>query len=289
MSNKNTLFPQRHTLNIRGKLFEVDMPKIMGILNVTPNSFYDGGKLKTDKDILLQAEKMIAEGVDFIDIGGMSTKPNSEEISVAEELNRVVPVVQLLQQHFPHTILSLDTYRAAVANAGIEAGVGIINDISAGMFDAEMFQTVAAHQVPYIMMHIQDTPQTMQQNPQYENVVQEVLQYFIQKTAAAQQAGINDVIIDPGFGFGKTLAHNYALLKYLNDFSLLKKPLLVGLSRKSMICNLLEVKPSEALNGTTALHTLALLNGAAILRVHDVREAKEVIKIAEFYRNNSTC
>jgi dihydropteroate synthase len=265
------------------------MPKVMGILNVTPNSFYDGGKLKTDKDILLQAEKMIAEGADMIDIGGMSTKPNSEEISVAEELNRVVPVVQLLQQHFPHTILSLDTYRAAVAKAGIEAGVGIINDISAGMFDTEMFQTMATHQVPYIMMHIQGTPQTMQQNPQYENVVQEVLQYFIQKTAAAKQAGINDIIIDPGFGFGKTLAHNYALLKYLNDFSILKKPLLVGLSRKSMICKLLEVKPSEALNGTTALNTLALLNGAAILRVHDVKEAKEVIKIAEFYRNNSTC
>jgi dihydropteroate synthase len=289
MSNKNTLFPQRHTLNIRGKLFELDMPKVMGILNVTPNSFYDGGRLKTDKDILLQVEKMIAEGTDMIDIGGMSTKPASEEISVAEELNRVVPVVQLLQQHFPQTILSLDTYRAAVAKAGIEAGVGIINDISAGMFDAEMFQTVVAHQVPCIMMHIQGTPQTMQQNPQYENVVQEVLQYFIQKTAAAQQAGINDIIIDPGFGFGKTLAHNYSLLKYLNDFSILKKPLLVGLSRKSMICKLLEVKPSEALNGTTALHTLALLNGAAILRVHDVKEAKEVIKIAEFYRNNSTC
>ena len=289
MSNKNTLFPQTHTLNIRGKLFVLNTPKVMGILNVTPNSFYDGGKLKTDKDILLLAEKMITEGADFIDIGGMSTKPNAEEVSVAEELKRVLPVIQLLQQNFPETILSLDTYRAVVAKAGIEAGVGIINDISAGMFDNDMFQIVAAHQVPYIMMHIQGTPQTMQQNPQYENVVQEVLQYFIQKITAAQQAGINDIIIDPGFGFGKTLAHNYTLLKYLNDLSILNKPLLVGLSRKSMICKLLEVKPSEALNGTTALNTFALLNGAAILRVHDVKEAKEVIKIAEFYRNNSNC
>ena len=289
MSNKNTLFPQTHTLNIRGKLFVLNTPKVMGILNITPNSFYDGGKLKSDHDILLHAEKMITEGADFIDIGGMSTKFNAEEISVAEELHRVLPVIQLLQQNFPETILSLDTYRAVVAKAGIEAGVGIINDISAGMFDNDMFQTVAAHQVPYIMMHIQGTPQTMQQNPQYENVVQEVLQYFIQKTAAAQQAGINDIIIDPGFGFGKTLAHNYTLLKYLNDLSIFNKPLLVGLSRKSMIYKLLEVKPSEALNGTTALNILALLNGSTILRVHDVKEAKEVIKIAEFYRNNSTC
>lgn len=286
MSNKNTLFPQTHTLNIRGKLMVLDTPKVMGILNVTPDSFYDGGKLKTDKDVLFQAEKMIAEGVDIIDVGGMSTKPNSEEISEAEELNRVVPVIQLLQQHYPNTILSLDTYRAQVAKVGLETGVGIINDISAGSFDAEMFATVAAFNAPYIMMHIQGTPQTMQQNPHYENVVQEVLQYFIQKMEAAQQAGIKDIIIDPGFGFGKTLAHNYTLLKYLNDFSILKKPILAGLSRKSMICKLLNVKPTEALNGTIALNTIALLNGAAILRVHDVKEAKEVIKIAEFYCNN---
>lgn len=286
MSNKNTLFPQTHTLNIRGKLMVLDTPKVMGILNVTPDSFYDGGKLKTDKDVLFQAEKMIAEGVDIIDVGGMSTKPNSEEISEAEELNRVVPVIQLLQQHYPNTILSLDTYRAQVAKVGLETGVGIINDISAGSFDAEMFATVAAFNAPYIMMHIQGTPQTMQQNPHYENVVQEVLQYFIQKMEAAQQAGIKDIIIDPGFGFGKTLAHNYTLLKYLNDFSILKKPILAGLSRKSMICKLLNVKPTEALNGTIALNTIALLNGAAILRVHDVKETKEVIKIAEFYCNN---
>ncbi len=286
MSNKNTLFPQTHTLNIRGKLMVLDTPKVMGILNVTPDSFYDGGRLKTDKDILFQAEKMIAEGVDIIDVGGMSTKPNSEEISEAEELNRVVPVIQLLQQYFPETTLSLDTYRAQVAKAGLEAGISIINDISAGSFDTEMFATVAAFNAPYIMMHIQGTPQTMQQNPHYENVVQEVLQYFIQKIEAVQQAGIKDIIIDPGFGFGKTLAHNYTLLKYLNDFSILKKPILAGMSRKSMICKLLNVKPTEALNGTIALNTIALLNGAAILRVHDVKEAKEVIKIAEFYCNN---
>mgnify|MGYP005848705619 CR=1 FL=1 len=287
MSNKNTLFPQTHTLNIRGKLMVLDTPKVMGILNVTPDSFYDGGKLKTDKDVLLQAEKMILEGADIIDVGGMSTKPNSEEISETEELNRVVPVINLLQQHFSDTILSLDTYRSKVAEAGLEAGVGIINDISAGSFDGKMFATVAPFNAPYIIMHIQGTPQTMQQNPQYENVVQEVLQYFIQKIYSAQKAGIKDIIIDPGFGFGKTLAHNYTLLKYLNDFSILRKPLLAGLSRKSMIGKLLKVKPSEALNGTTALNTIALLNGAAILRVHDVKEAKEVIKITEFYRYNS--
>jgi dihydropteroate synthase len=286
MSSKNTLFPQTHTLNIRGKLMVLDTPKVMGILNVTPDSFYDGGKLKTNKDILLQAEKMIAEGVHIIDVGGMSTKPNSEEISETEELNRVVPVIQLLQQHFPETTLSLDTYRAQVAKAGLEEGISIINDISAGSFDAEMFATVAAFNAPYIMMHIQGTPQTMQQNPHYDNVVQEVLQYFIQKIEAVHQAGIKDIIIDPGFGFGKTLAHNYTLLKYLNDFSILRKPILAGMSRKSMICKLLNVKPNEALNGTIALNTIALLNGAAILRVHDVKEAKEVIKIAEFYCNN---
>jgi dihydropteroate synthase len=286
MSSKNTLFPQTHTLNIRGKLMVLDTPKVMGILNITPDSFYDGGKLKTNKDILLQAEKMIAEGVHIIDVGGMSTKPNSEEISETEELNRVVPVIQLLQQHFPETTLSLDTYRAQVAKAGLEEGISIINDISAGSFDAEMFATVAAFNAPYIMMHIQGTPQTMQQNPHYDNVVQEVLQYFIQKIEAVHQAGIKDIIIDPGFGFGKTLAHNYTLLKYLNDFSILRKPILAGMSRKSMICKLLNVKPNEALNGTIALNTIALLNGAAILRVHDVKEAKEVIKIAEFYCNN---
>jgi dihydropteroate synthase len=284
MSNKNTVFPQTFTLNIRGKLFVLDNPKVMGILNITPDSFYDGGKLKSDADVLEHAEKMLTEGADFIDIGGMSTRPGSTEITIDEELNRVLPVIALLKKNFPESILSLDTYRAVVAEKGLEAGVDIINDISAGSFDEDMLQTVAKLSAPYIMMHIQGTPQTMQQNPHYENVVDEVLQYFITKTEAAKKAGVTDIIIDPGFGFGKTLEHNYTLLQHLDAFKILGKPLMAGLSRKSMICKLLNVRPADALNGTTALNTIAMLNGAHILRVHDVKEAKEVIKIADFYK-----
>jgi dihydropteroate synthase len=285
MSNKNTAFPQTFTLNIRGKLFVLDSPKVMGILNITPDSFYDGGKLKTDSDVLSYAEKLISEGADFIDIGGMSTRPGAEEITVDEELKRVLPVIELLKKNFPDCILSLDTYQAAVAEKGLEASVDMINDISAGSFDEQMFETLAKYSAPYIMMHIQGTPRTMQQNPHYEDVTDEVLQYFIRKTEAAQKAGVKDIIIDPGFGFGKTLEHNYTLLKNLDALRILNKLILVGLSRKSMICRLLNVKPAEALNGTTALNTIALLKGANILRVHDVKEAKEVIKIAEFYKN----
>jgi dihydropteroate synthase len=285
MSDKNTVFPETFTLNVCGKLFIINSPIVMGILNITPDSFYDGGKLKTDADILRHAEKMIAEGADFIDIGGMSTRPGATEISVSEELNRILPVVSLLKKNFPEAILSLDTYRAVVAEKGLESGVDMINDISAGSFDKKMFETIARFHAPYIMMHIQGTPKTMQINPQYTNVVDEVLQYFIEKTEEARNAGITDIIIDPGFGFGKTLVHNYTLLKNLNTFKMLEKPILVGLSRKSMICRLLNVAPADALNGTVALNIIALLKGANILRVHDVKEAKEVIKIAEFYKN----
>jgi dihydropteroate synthase len=285
MSEKNTVFPETFTLNVCGKLFIINSPIVMGILNITPDSFYDGGKLKTDFDILRHAEKMIAEGADFIDIGGMSTRPGATEISVSEELNRILPVVSLLKKNFPEAILSLDTYKAVVAEKGLESGVDMINDISAGSFDKKMFETVARFHAPYIMMHIQGTPKTMQINPQYRNVVDEVLQYFIEKTEEARNAGITDIIIDPGFGFGKTLVHNYTLLKNLNTFKMLEKPILVGLSRKSMICRLLNVAPADALNGTVALNIIALLKGANILRVHDVKEAKEVIKIAEFYKN----
>jgi len=287
MSNKNTVFPQTFTLNIRGKLFVLDSPKVMGILNITPDSFYDGGKLKTDTDVLHHAEKMISEGADFIDVGGMSTRPGSAEISVDEEMKRVLPVVALLKKNFPDCILSLDTYRAAVAEKGLEADIDMINDISAGNLDENMFEVVAKFRAPYIMMHIQGTPQTMQQNPHYENVTDEVLQYFIQKTERAKATGIHDIIIDPGFGFGKTLEHNYTLLQHLDALKILGKPILAGLSRKSMICKLLNIKPADALNGTTALNIIALLKGANILRVHDVKEAKEVIKIAEFYRHQN--
>jgi dihydropteroate synthase len=260
MSNKNTSFPETQLLNVGGKLLALDTPKVMGILNLTPDSFYDGATLNNDAAILHRAEKMITEGSDILDIGGMSTRPGSEEISTDEELKRVLSAIELLKKHFPQTILSLDTYRSDVAEKGLEAGIDIINDISAGSMDDKMFAVVAKFRAPYIMMHMQGTPQTMQQNPQYENVVQEVLQYFIHKTEAARKACINDIIIDPGFGFGKTLDHNYALLQHL--------------------------EPKDALNGTTALNTIALLNGAKILRVHDVKEVKEVIKIVQQFDKN---
>lgn len=263
----------------------LDTAKVMGILNITPDSFFDGGKLKTNKDILQQAEKMLQEGADFLDVGGMSTRPGATEITITEELNRVVPVVKLLQQHFPEAILSIDTYRSAIAKKAIEAGAHLVNDISAGTFDTDMLPTVAALKVPYIMMHIQGTPQTMQQNPQYENVTNEVMQFFTQQIQLAQQAGIEQLIIDVGFGFGKSLQHNYELLKNLPSFTNLNLPLLVGISRKSMINKVLHITAKEALNGTIVLHTIALLNGANILRVHDVKEAKQAIELVKNYQS----
>lgn len=284
MRIKNTAFPKTFTLQIRGKLLVIDQPKIMGILNITPDSFYDGGTLKSEADILHRIEDLLRAGADFIDIGGMSTRPGSTEISVAEELQRIIPVIEMTKKYFPESILSVDTYRSMVARRALEAGADMINDISAGSFDEQMFSTVAAFSVPYIMMHIQGTPQTMQQNPRYKEVTEEVVDYFIRKTAEARRAGIHDIIIDPGFGFGKTIEHNYTLLKNLSQFALLGMPVMVGLSRKSMIYRLLNMSPAEALNGTTVVNTLALLQGAHLLRVHDVKEAREVLKIVEFYK-----
>lgn len=265
----------------------IDSPKIMGILNITPDSFFDGGKLKTDVDILLKVEKMLLEGSDFIDIGGMSTRPNANEININEELNRVIPVIALLRNNFPECFLSIDTYRSEVAQKSIDTGIDIVNDISGGTFDVNMFNTIAKYKVPYIMMHIQGTPKTMQNKPQYENATQEILQFFINQIEKAQQAGISDIIIDVGFGFGKNLAHNYELLKELGSFKLFNKPIMTGLSRKSMIGKLLDIKPEDALNGSTVLHTIALLNGANILRVHDVKEAKQAIDIVSYYQLSS--
>ena len=273
-----------YTLNCKGKLLVLDKPLVMGILNVTPDSFYDRHLLTGVDAIITHAGKMISEGADILDIGGQSTKPGSQRITIEEELARVLPVVILLQQKYPGLVLSIDTYYAEVATAAVSAGADIVNDISGGDMDAAMLQTVAALQVPYICMHIRGTPETMQQKTNYDDVVKEVLDYFIEKIAACTAAGIKDVIIDPGFGFAKTIQHNFMLLKNLQAFQMLNKPILAGLSRKGTIYKTLGITVEEALNGTTVLNTLAFLNGAAIVRVHDVKEAKEIITLLDRYK-----
>lgn len=260
-------------------LVDLSTPKIMGILNVTPNSFYDGGKHSDEKGILMQVEKMLAEGATFIDIGAYSSKPSAEFVSEEEEIERLVPAIELVLRHFPETLISIDTFRANAAKAGIKAGACLINDIAAGSLDANMMKTVAEFQVPYIMMHMKGNPQTMQSLAHYENITKEVLFYFAGKIAEARSLGINDLIVDPGFGFAKTLEQNFELMNNLELFSELDLPLLVGISRKSMIYKTLETSAESALNGTTVLNTIALQNGANILRVHDVKEAMETIKL----------
>lgn len=267
------------SINCNGQLISFDTPKVMGILNVTPDSFYDGGKYKNPDAILSQVEKMLNDGATFIDIGAYSSRPNAPHVSEEEEKSRLLPIVTLLLKTFPEILLSIDTFRSQVAKSAIESGAVIVNDISAGNLDSEMIKTVGELGVPYIMMHMQGTPQNMQQNPSYENVVKDVLFYFSKKIAEAKAHKINDIIIDPGFGFGKTIAHNYEILKQLQLFKTLDFPLLAGVSRKSMIYKVLENTPQEALNGTSILHTIALMNGASILRVHDLKEASECIKL----------
>lgn len=251
----------------------------MGILNVTPDSFYDGSRYNQGSTFLLQVEKMIHEGADFIDVGGYSSRPGAVNITEEEELTRVVPVIQAIKKEFPTVILSIDTFRSQIANVAVNEGAELVNDISAGQLDPKMFETVAALQVPYIAMHMRGTPQTMNQLTQYENLVKEVLDYFHQKIHELIAAGVKDVIIDPGFGFAKTVTQNFELLKNLNQFQVLERPLLVGLSRKSMIWRTLEITPDDSLNGTSVLNTIALIKGASILRVHDVKEAREVITL----------
>ncbi len=271
------------TLNCNGKLLVIDKPMVMGIINLTPDSFYEGSRQQTNASIIAQASKMIDEGVDIIDVGGQSTRPGSNRISAKEELNRVIPAIEIILKDFPETIISVDTYQSAVAKEAIKTGASIINDISAGNMDKDMLETVAKLQAPYICMHMKGTPQDMQVDASYDNVTREVLDFFIQKTEQCREAGINDVIIDPGFGFGKTISHNFTLLKELAAFKMLEKPIMAGLSRKSTIYKTLGATAGEALNGTTALNTLAIQNGANILRVHDVKEAREVIKLYERY------
>ncbi|AWI27263.1 dihydropteroate synthase [Flavobacterium pallidum] len=267
------------TINCKGKLIDLTATKVMGILNVTPDSFFDGGRYGSEKALLAQAGKMLAEGADFIDIGGYSSKPGAEFVSESEEIGRVVPAITSILQHFPETLLSIDTFRSKVAKAAVEAGAAIVNDISAGNLDPEMMQTVANLKVPYIMMHMKGDPKTMQQLAQYENIIKELIFYFSEKVAEARSFGINDVIIDPGFGFAKTLEQNYELLQKTELLQLLQLPLLIGISRKSMIYKHLGIKPEESLNGTTVLNTIALTKGANILRVHDVKEAVECVKL----------
>lgn len=270
---------QQPTINCKGNLIDLSQPKVMGILNITPNSFYDGGKYKDEIQVLSQVEKMLNEGATFIDVGAYSSKPNAEFVSEEEELNRLLPIIDLLLKKIPDILLSVDTFRSQVAKNAIENGVAIINDISAGKLDEKMIETVAKLQVPYIMMHMKGNPQTMQSLTNYDDVAKEMIFYFSERIQVARSLGMNDIIIDPGFGFAKTLEQNYEVLQKLELFSMLELPLLVGVSRKSMIYKTLESSAEKALNGTTVLNTIALQKGAKILRVHDVKEAMECVKL----------
>lgn len=269
------------TINCIGTLVDLSNPKVMGILNITPDSFYDGGKYKKEKEILVQTEKMLEEGATFIDIGAYSSRPGAKHISEEEELNRVLPVVKLLIKSFPKILISIDTFRSEVAYAANSEGACMVNDISAGKMDTNMFSTIAKLQVPYIIMHMKGTPQNMQKNPTYHDVIKEVYHFFSEQLFALKQLKVNDVLIDVGFGFGKTLAHNYELLGSLSFFKHLQTPILTGVSRKSMLYKVIETNSNEALNATTVANTIALLQGSSILRVHDVKEAIEAIKIVE--------
>jgi dihydropteroate synthase len=273
------------TIRCKGQLIDLATPKVMGILNITPNSFFDGGKYKTENEILKQVEKMLTDGATFIDIGAYSSKPSAELVSEAEELNRILPVVKSISANFPDAILSIDTFRSELAKVCIENGAAMINDISAGNLDDKMLEVIAKYKVPYIMMHMRGTPQTMQTMTNYDNVVKEMLFYFSEQIAKARSYGIDDLILDPGFGFAKTLEQNYEILQKLELFEITDLPFLVGFSRKSMIYKIVESNAEQALNGTTVLNTIALTKGAKILRVHDVKEAVECIKLFQKVSN----
>jgi dihydropteroate synthase len=267
------------TINCKGQLVDLSVPKVMGILNITPDSFYDGGTHKNEKGILNHVEKMLNEGATFIDVGAYSSRPNADHVSELDELKRILPIIQLILKTYPDTLISIDTFRSEVAKQCVNSGATMINDISAGKLDNNMLQTIANLKVPYIMMHMKGTPQNMQEHTQYDNLIKEVLFYFSERIAEAKALGIVDLIVDPGFGFAKTLKQNYELLNKMELFKMIDKPILAGLSRKSMIYKTLETSAQEALNGTSVLNTIALQKGASILRVHDVKEAIECIKL----------
>lgn len=273
-------------LNVNGHLLDLSTPQVMGILNVTPDSFYAGSRMQTEADIASRARQILDEGASIIDIGAYSSRPNAEHISSEEEMNRLRVGLEIINRNYPDAIISVDTFRADVAEQCVnEYGVAIVNDIASGEMDKRMFETIARLGVPYIMMHMQGTPQSMQQAPHYDNLLKEVFLYFARRVEQLRELGVKDIILDPGFGFGKTLEHNYQLMASLEEFSIFKLPLLVGVSRKSMIYKLLGGTPQDALNGTTILHTVALMKGANILRVHDVREAVEAVKIVDKLRS----
>ncbi len=261
----------------------IDSPVVMGIINTNPDSFFKGSRHSNDHQVLATAEKMLNDGATILDIGGQSTRPGSVQVSAEEELERVVPAIAAVHQNFPQAFISVDTYYSKVAKAAVEAGAHIINDISAGRMDDSMLDTVAALKVPYVLMHMQGMQTNMQQNPQYEDVTREVLDFFIQQKAMLRSKGIYDIIIDPGYGFGKTIRHNFTLLKNQAVFKMLNCPVLLGISRKSSIYKTLGTTAENALNGTTVLNTIGILNGAGILRVHDVKEAVEAVKLAQYY------
>lgn len=281
MAVKNNGNGPIYTLNCKGKLLTLDQPKVMGILNTTPDSFYSGSRRNSVETALPYAEKLLREGADLLDIGAQSTRPGSERVGIPEEIARITPVIRAIHQRFPEAILSVDTYYSDVAKAAIEAGAHIVNDISSGSLDANMIPSVAALGVPYVAMHMQGTPDTMTHNPVYHNIATEVLDYFIARNKQLTDAGIRDIIVDPGFGFGKTIRHNFQLMNQLEIFHLLQRPLLVGISRKSTIWKTLRITPEEALNGTTVLNTIALLKNTHILRVHDVLAAKQAIELVQ--------
>jgi dihydropteroate synthase len=282
---KNKNFNTAITIECNSKLLDLSTPAIMGILNLTDDSFYDGGRYNSVQKALLQAEKMLDNGAKIIDIGAYSSRPNAKHINQDEEWKRLEKILKIINKEFPQTILSVDTFRSEIAKRSVDSGVDIINDISAGNLDSKMFDTIANLNVPYVMMHMQGTPQNMQDNPQYDCIESEVLEFCSSKVNTLKEKGFNKIIIDPGFGFGKTLEHNYQLLNNLEALHVLDLPMLVGVSRKSMIYRILDTDAKNALNGTTALHTLCLNKGASILRVHDVKEAAECVKLINFAKN----
>jgi len=290
MSDKDTSFTKKiRPIACGNKILDFSTPKIMGVLNLTPDSFYDGGKFHQERIRKEQTEKMLHEGADIIDIGAVSSRPGAELIEEQEEQKRIIRPLQRLVAEFPEAIFSIDTFRASVARACIDSGAHIINDVSGGAFDENMYATVAELHVPYILMHMYGTPENMQQSPITENITEIIRQYFTEKVSTLRNAGVEDIILDPGFGFGKTLKCNYAILRNLEEQRMDNLPLLAGVSRKSMINKVINTKPSEALNGTTVLNTIALLKGANILRVHDVKEAREAIDIVRFARELGEC
>ncbi|HTQ65444.1 MAG TPA: dihydropteroate synthase [Puia sp.] len=274
------------SLNCKGKLLIAEQPLVMGIINITPDSFYSSSRFINKGDILKQAAKMLEEGAAILDIGGQSTRPGAEQLSIDEEAGRVIPAIELIHQQFPEAILSVDSYHSQIVIQAVSAGASIVNDITAGNGDELMFETVSRLNVPYICMHMKGDPRNMQRNPVYDNVITELLDFFIRKKNECNKAGIKDIILDPGFGFGKTIHHNFEILNHFDSFKILDCPLMIGVSRKSTIYKTLGVSVQEALNGTTVLNTIGLLKGAGILRVHDVKEAREAVKLISTIGNS---